>query len=94
MTARRIACARVADLPLAAAWRAHPELRGRPLAIADGAGARAALLSVSPEAEGVGVRRGASVAHARSVCDGLAVRVASPALDRAARDALLDAALA
>ena len=94
MTGRRIACARIADLPLAAALRAHPELRGRALAIADGAGARASLLSASPEAATAGVRRGAPVAQARSLCADLAVRVASPALDRAARDALLDAALA
>jgi protein ImuB len=91
---RRIACARVANLPLAAEQRAHPELCGQPLAIAEGSGARAELLSVSPEAARAGVRRGSSVAHARSICAALVVRVASPALDRAARDALLDAALA
>ncbi len=88
----RIACARVADLPMAAELRAHPELRGRPLAIADGAGARAELLCVSREAARAGVRTGASAAHARSLCAGLAVRAASPALEQAARDALLDAA--
>ena len=88
----RIACARVADLPLAAELRAHPELRGRPLAIADGAGARAEVLCVSREATRAGVRSGTSAAHARSLCAGLAVRVASPALEQAARDALLDAA--
>src|SRR6185503_20449096 len=88
----RIACARVADLPLAAELRAHPELRGHPLAIADGPSARAEVLCVSREAARAGVRAGISAAHARSLCAGLAVRVASPALDRAARDALLDAA--
>jgi protein ImuB len=88
----RIACARVADLPLAAELRAHPELRGRPLAIAEGASARAELLCVSREAARAGVRAGASAAHARSLCAALAVRVASPALEQAARDALLDAA--
>ena len=90
----RIACARVADLPLAAEQRAHPELRGQPLAIASGAGGRAELISVSREAALAGVQPGASVAHARSLCAGLAVRVASPALEQAARDALLDAAFA
>jgi protein ImuB len=88
----RIACARVADLPLAAELRAHPELRGRPLAITDGAAARAEVLCVSREAARVGVRAGATAAHARSLCTGLAVRTASPALEHAARDALLDAA--
>src|SRR5258705_13494105 len=88
----RIACARVADLPLAAELRAHPELRGRPLAIADSASARAEVLCVSHEAARAGVRAGTSALHARSLCAGLAVRVASPALEQAARDALLDAA--
>jgi len=90
----RIACARVADLPLLAALRAHPELRGRPLAVADGVGPRAELISVSPEAAARGVRRGASTAQARSLCAGLALRTSSPALEGAARDALLDAAFA
>jgi protein ImuB len=88
----RIACARVADLPLAAELRAHPELRGRPLAITDGATARAEVLCVSREAALAGVRAGASAAHARSLCAELTVRTASPALEHAARDALLDAA--
>jgi protein ImuB len=90
----RIACARVAELPLAAELRARPEQRGQPLAIADGPGARAELVCVSPEAARAGVRTGTSAAHARSLCAGLAVRVASPALEQAARDALLDAAFA
>ncbi|TMA31228.1 MAG: hypothetical protein E6J87_16305, partial [Deltaproteobacteria bacterium] len=94
LTDMRIACARVADLPLAAELRAHPELRGRPLAIAEGTGARAELLCVSRAAARSGVRAGISTAHARSLCAGLAVRVASPALEQAARDALLDAAFA
>ncbi len=88
----RIACARVADLPLSAELRAHPELHGRPLAIADGASPRAELLCVSRAAARAGVCAGTSAAHARSLCAGLAVRVASPALEQAARDTLLDAA--
>jgi len=94
MARSRVACVRVPDLPLAAALRARPELRGTPLAIAAGPGPRAELVTVSPEAARAGVRRGASVAHARSVCPALGVRVASPALEQAARDALLDAAFA
>ena len=58
----------------------------------DGAGARAELLCVSREAARAGVRAGMSAAHARSLCAGLALRVASPALEQTARDALLDAA--
>jgi protein ImuB len=89
----RVACLLVADLPLAAEVRAQPELGGAPLAIAAGPGPRASLVAVSGEAARLGVRTGSSVAQARSVCADLVVRVASPALARAARDALLDAAL-
>ena len=88
----RVACCRVPNLPLAAALRAHPELAGAPLAIASGPDARSEVVAVSPEAERRGVRRHATIAHARSVCGALRVRVASPSLEEAARQALLDAA--
>jgi protein ImuB len=89
----RIACLLVSDLPLAAELRAHPELRGAPLAIASGPGSRAEILAVSPEAARSGVRPFTTVVHGRAACAELRIRVASPALDRAAREALLDAAL-
>jgi protein ImuB len=89
----RIACLRVADLPLAAELRAHPEWAERPLVVASAGGPRAEVVSVSRAAARLGVLPGSSVAHARTVCATLAVRVASPALGRAARAALLDVAL-
>jgi protein ImuB len=89
----RTACLRVPELPLAAELRAHPELAERPFAIASGPGPRAELVAVSAEAVRRGVRRLTSVAHARAICGDLRVRVASPALEQAARAALLDAAL-
>jgi protein ImuB len=89
----RIACLLVPDLPLAAELRAHPELRGTPLAIASGSGSRAEILAISPEAARSGVRPFTTVVHGRAACAELCVRVASAALERAARDALLDAAL-
>ena len=91
--AARFACLLVPDLPRAAALRAHPELSGRPFAVSSGGGARAEIASVSDEAIRFGVRRGHSVAEARSLCAALAVHVASPALEEAARAALQDAAL-
>jgi protein ImuB len=89
----RIACLRVAELPLAAELRASPELRGEPLAVLSGPGSRAESIAVSDEAARRGVRRATSLVHARAVCPELRTRIASPALDRAARAALLDAAL-
>lgn len=89
----RIACLLVPDLPLAALLRAHPEWTGRPLAVASAPGPRAELVSVSGEARARGVRRGHGVAHARALCSDLCVRALSPALECAAREALLDAAL-
>jgi len=89
----RIACCLVPDLPLAALLRAEPELVGLPLALASGSGPRAEIIGVSPEATRCGVRRGSSIPHARVVCSELRVRVLSPALEQAARAALLDAAL-
>jgi protein ImuB len=89
----RVACGLVQDLPLAAVLRASPELVGVPLAVVSDPGPRAEVVSASPEAARLGVRRLASVAHARAACAQLCVRVASPALERAAREALLDAAL-
>ena len=89
----RIACLLVPDLPRAAALRAHPDLAGRPFAVCAGAGPRAEIASASEEAIRLGVRRGHTVAEARSLCASLAVHVASPALEEATRAALLDAAL-
>jgi len=89
----RTACLCVPDLPLAAELRARPEWAGLPLAIASASGPRAEIVSVSDEAIRRGVRRGNTVTHARAACAVLKVRIASPALERAAREALLDVAL-
>ncbi len=89
----RTACLLVPALSLAAELRAEPELRGRPLAIATAPGPRGELLACSPEAERAGVRVGSGVVHARAACAALVVRVFSPAKERAAREALRDAAL-
>ncbi len=88
-----MACLLVPDLPWVALVRAHPELAGRPLAVAVGAGPRAEVVALSPEAARRGVRMPCSVAQARSACASVDVRAASPALEEAARRALLDAAL-
>jgi protein ImuB len=90
----RIACLLVPALPLAAELRAHPELAGRPFAVAAGPGPRAEIVAVSPEAARAGVRPLTTAVQARAVCAGLELRVLSLAREQAARAALLDAALA
>jgi protein ImuB len=89
----RIACLLVPDLPLAAVLRAHPEWSGEPLAVVSAAGPRAEIVAASDTAKRLGVLCGQGVAHARAVCGRLRVQVASRALETAAREALLDAAL-
>ena len=89
----RIACLLVPDLALRAALRAEPALANDVLVIASGRDGRAQILAVSPLAARLGLEAGRSLAHARAVTGELCVRVTSPALERAARDALLDVAL-
>lgn len=89
----RIACLLVPDLPLRAELRAHPELQGHPVAIATGRGARAEIISASPEARARGLTTPCPVSHARSLACELTIRVTSPALERTTREALCDLAL-
>jgi protein ImuB len=89
----RIACLLVPDLPLHAELRAHPDLREEILVITDGTGPRATVLTTSARARALGIREGASLPQARALSRDLVVRVASPALERAARETLLDVAL-
>jgi protein ImuB len=89
----RIACLLVPDLPLHAELRASPELNGRPLVITSGPGTRAETIALSREAFVRGVRAGQTLPQARAVCPDIEVRVASPVLERAARETLLDIAL-
>lgn len=88
----RVACLLVPDLPLAAALRARPELAGRPLVITSGPGPRAQVVAVSPEAARCGVRSGDPLLHARALCPSLIAQPVSPALERSARETLLDVA--
>ena len=89
----RIACLLVPDLPLRAEQRARPEQAHAPFVVASGADPRADVLAVSPAARSAGVPRFGTVAQARAILPELGVRIASPALERAARGTLLDVAL-
>ncbi len=89
----RIACLLIPDLPLRAELRAHPDLTGRPLAIATGPGVQAELIALSPEAAALGLSAPCSVSHARSLSSRVTIRVTSPALERSTRETLRDIAL-
>jgi protein ImuB len=89
----RVACLLVPDLPLHAELRANPELADRPLIITSGPGPRAEILALSREAFFQGARTGQTLPQARAVCPGIAVRIASPVLEKAAREAMLDIGL-
>ncbi len=89
----RVACLLVPDLPLHAELRANPELAGQTLAITSGPGARAEILALSREAFFQGVRTGQTLPQARAICPDITVRVASPVLEKAAREAMLDVGL-
>jgi protein ImuB len=88
----RFACLFVADFALAALWRADPQLRHTAVAVANGDGPRAKLLSASALAAQRGVKAGLSVAQAMAVDADLVVRLVSHDMRRAAQAALCDVA--
>jgi protein ImuB len=88
----RLACLHVPAFPLAALLRADPELRGEPLAVTQGRGPRARVVACSPEAVERGIAVGLSAAQAKAIHAGILLRAASPDGERAARNALCDAA--
>ena len=89
----RIACLLVTALPLRAELRAYPELAPQAVAIASGRDAAARVIACSANALRAGVAIGSSITRARALCPELNIRVPSPALERAARETLLDVAL-
>ncbi len=80
----RYACLFIPDLPLAAAIRTEPELRGQPVAVVEEGDERATILA--------GWMKGLTVAQARTVRPELVVRSLSMEGVRSAREALLDVA--
>ncbi len=88
----RIACILIGDFPVAAIVRANPELRDRPVALSAGREGHAELTAVSACARTSGVRAGMTVAQARALVSGLIPVAPSPAAERSAHDAILDAA--
>src|SRR4051812_40031077 len=86
-----LACLSVPDLPLVSALRAEPQLAGAPLVVvqagADLGGRAHVLGSTAPE-----ILPGQTLAEARALCPGVAVRQASAERERAAVQAAREAA--
>jgi len=89
----RIACLIIPDLSVAALCRADPDLTGRPLVVADGAGAHARIVGAALPARARGVRPGVhSVAQAQALAADLIVHRRDPAAEDSAIRALVDVA--
>jgi protein ImuB len=89
----RIACLLVPDMPVAALWRADPELVDRPLVVAEGGGPHARVIAAAAPARARGVRAGAhTVAQARAIAADLVVRLRDAAVEASAERALADVA--
>ena len=88
----RLACLHVPDFPIAALYRAEPDLRGRPLVSVDRDDPRAPLTAVSSEARALGVRVGSSAAEARTIGGGIMIRRPTIEALESAEEALVDVA--
>src|SRR6266404_1292317 len=88
----RIACLLVPDLPIAAAFRADPDLAGRPLALSAGTGTHAPIVAAAAAARARGVHAGHTVAQARAIAADLVVRPRDETAERSAVRALVDVA--
>jgi protein ImuB len=92
--APRYACAWVPGFAAAALVRQDPRLRGRPVAALRGTATLRTVVAVTPEAAADGARPGMSATEAATRVPALLGRLADPEAERAAADALLDAAWA
>lgn len=77
---------------LAARLRSEPELLGEPVAIVEGEGSRAWVNAASRRARKLGVRAGMTLPQARGILPRLIARGRDLECERAAQEALLDAA--
>jgi protein ImuB len=88
----RIACLAPRSFPLAARLRAEPELRGEALAIVQREGGAERVVAAARRARRAGVRPGLTLPQARALVPDLVVRHRDAQCERAAREALLEAA--
>src|SRR5687767_4746722 len=88
----RLAALWVPLFPLAARLRSEPDLVPEALALAEGNGAAARLVAASRSARRAGLRPGMTLPQARALLPNLLVRPRDPECERAAQEALLEAA--
>lgn len=88
----RIACLYVPSFPLAAHLRVNPAWRHEALAIADGKGNAARIISLSPRAASLGLSRGLSLPQAKALSPATEIRPRDLEAERAAEQALLETA--
>lgn len=88
----RIACLVVPLFPLAARLRAEPELAGEAIAVVEGSGPAARVVAATRAARRAGIAPGATLAQARALVPRLVARGRDAECERAAREALTEAA--
>ena len=88
----RLAALWVPLFPLAARLRSEPDLAPEALALAEGSGAAARLVAASRAARRAGLRAGMTLPQARALLPNLLVRPRDAECERAAQEALLEAA--
>lgn len=88
----RIACLAVPLFPLAARLRAEPELASEAIAVVEGSGPSARVVAATRAARRAGVAAGATLAQARALVPRLIARGRDAECERAAREALAEAA--
>jgi protein ImuB len=88
----RLACVAVPLFPLAARLRSEPDLKGEAIAVCEGNGNAARIVAASRRAREKGVQSGQTLPQARALLPGLLARPRDHASERAAQEALLEAA--
>jgi len=90
---RRLACLAVPLFPLAARLRSEPELRELPVVLLEGQGNAARVVAATRLARQAGVRPGATLPQAKALLPELVTRPRDALVERAAQEALFEAAL-
>ncbi len=88
----RIACLAIPLFPLAARLRSEPELVREAVVVVEGNGNAARVIAATRLARDAGVRPGATLPQARALCPKLVARARDEMCERAAQEALLEAA--